>query len=219
MMNKIKRFFKKLTKRKFSLNFKPSYTPILPELKDHFENDKEGYKENKSLQEKLLKKLKPNSKTIFLIDDNCYITQMLEEELHKRLISLNKDDEFSVISICKPTVGFDFLTFLLKNDIKPDYMIIDIEFGKIETINDKKIKIDGVDLAIESKILNPKLNYVLFTGNVITGETSKNYSFVEKFEKFFGDSISNHVVIKDTALNFEYSMDIFTIICKDLNEL
>jgi hypothetical protein len=191
-----------------------SYTPISDIFKKHFDDELKGYIENEQFSKYILDKIKPNTKTIFIIDDNCFISEMIELELNDRLEKENRADEFSVIQMCKADVAYDYMTILTKYNIKPDFLLVDIEFGKVERINNANMRLDGVDLAIESTVVNPELKFILFTGNVISSENKKNYKFVGKFENYFGKNILDKIIIKDTVLNFEYGEDIFDIIFK-----
>jgi hypothetical protein len=191
-----------------------SYTPILELFKQHFGGETQGYIEDEQFSKYVLDKIKPNTKTIFIIDDNCFISEMIETELHNRLEKENRTDEFSVIQMCKADVAYNYMTILTKYNIKPDFLLVDIEFGKVERINNANMRLDGVDLAIESTVVNPELKFILFTGNVISSENKKNYKFVGKFENYFGKNILDKIIIKDTVLNFEYGEDIFDIIFK-----
>lgn len=210
MIKTIKKIFSKDSTEDLNIPQTLSYTS----LKDDFsiqlsENHATGFIENKELSELILKKIKPNTKIIFLIDDNCFIMGMLEEELQQRL---GDSEEYTIIAMCSSYVAYDFMTLITKYNIKPDYLIVDIEFGQIERINEKNVKLDGIDLLIESHLINNEISYKLFTGNVITKETAINYDYVKKYEYYFGEKILDSVLIKDTALNFGIGEDIFSII-------
>lgn len=180
----------------------------LEDFRTHFENNsKNEFSENKLLIENIKSHLKPNRKNIFILDDICEIVEILKDDLEKYLTKINRNNEFNLISLCGKSVGFDMISIVANHpEITVDALMTDIIFGGNEKINGKKIIVDGVDIVIVLKSLNPTLNYIMFTGNIFNENLENSYSFSKKFEKCVGGSILDHVLIKDAHIVFEDSV-------------
>lgn len=212
MFEKIKRIFGFGNTR----NPTPTFTPIFYDIKKHLETNEKEYKPNFDKLNDIIEKIDAEKKTIFIIDDNCWIVDMLEQEFNKKLINEKYKEQFNIIPICESDVGFDTIALLIQG-VKIDYLLTDIEFGKIEQINGKRRKVDGIDVAIAANITNPDVEFMLFTGNVVTKETMVNYEYSSRFKDYFRKNILEYIMIKDTAFNFGYeNQNIFTKICKGI---
>ena len=189
----------------------------MEEIKNHFKTVTKdaGFVENTHLIESIKKKLHPNRKNIFILDDICEIVEILKDDFEKYLSNIGRVDEFNVVSLCGKSVGFDMLSILANHsEVTVDAIMTDIIFGGNEKINGKKIIIDGVDIVIILKSVNDNLNYIMFTGNVFSENIENSYSFSKKFEQHIGESILDHVLIKDAQIVFDDS--VFERIIKEL---
>lgn len=184
----------------------------LEDIKNHFESTGIGFEMDKGKIENIRKRLDPNRKNIFILDDICEIVDILEKDLIEKLREKNKLDRVNIISLCTKNVGFDMLSILSEyDDISIDFLITDIIFGGNQKINGVNTIIDGIDIVIISKEKNADMKYVIFTGNVLTEANVRNYNFAKKFKKYMNDSILNHTIIKDSFLSFNKEQDIFNV--------
>lgn len=182
-------------------------------LKKHFNTIKtpinpDGFCENEKLIQEIINNIKPDRKNIFILDDVYDIVEILSEELTKKLETQGLSNEFNIIGMHTPQVGFDMLSILINHtEIKTDYILTDITFGGNEKINGKKIIVDGIDVLIIAKTINENLGYIIFTGNILSETNVKNYAFALKYEKFFNDTILNHAIIKDSVIDFNKNLN------------
>lgn len=186
-----------------------SHTLHIEEIKKHFQNTSPdtGFVENSNLIESIKANLQPNRKNIFILDDICEIVEILKGDFETYLKKINRVDEFNLVSMCGRSVGFDMLSIIANHsDVKVDAIMTDIIFGGNEKINGKKIIVDGVDIVIILKAINHNLNYIMFTGNVFSENVENSHTFSQKFEKSMGETITDHILIKDAQIVFEDSI-------------
>lgn len=174
-------------------------------LKQHFlDKNSIGFKEKSELIQSIFVKKDKNKRNIFILDDVCEIVEILKNDFEDHLKKINRLDDFNIFALCTKTVGFDMLSIIVcYPEITVDVILTDIVFGGNEKLNGKKIIVDGVDVVIAAKQANNSLNFVLFTGNVLTQKNENNYDFSKKFNDFFGESISKYAYIKDTDIIFD----------------
>lgn len=175
----------------------------LNDIKLHFSNDNNGFKENIELIQNIKNVIDVNKKNIFILDDIEDIVDILSSEFNSSLEKFNKVDKFNVIKMHTPLVGFNMISILAKHDDIPVYgLITDITFGGNERLNGRKIIIDGIDVLILTKMKFDNLKFLIFTGNILSENNVRNYNFALKFEKYFNANILEYMIIKDSAINF-----------------
>lgn len=196
----------------------------LDEIRNHFKNveiQQDGFKEDPEVLSFIKAQIQPNKINVFILDDVCDIVEILKEELEKSLEKVGKINDVNIIALCEQHVGFDMLGILGNHDEIPiDALITDITFGGNDRINGKKIIVDGIDILILSamKFGKENLKYLIFTGNILSETNVKNYAFALKYEKYFKESILNHAIIKDSAINFDdaNTINLFDSLVKEL---
>lgn len=200
MLEYFKKWFNKNTKPQKN-NIKEFTFISLEDIKKHFANVcDDGFQENIELIEDVKRKIKPNRKNIFILDDVCEITDILECELSEYLELNNKLDKINLIPLCGSEAGFDMISIISNHpEITIDYIITDITFGSNRKINDKKTIIDGVDVLFLSKSVNPNIRFVVITGNILDKCNVEHYTFAKKFAQCLGEPILDHIVFKDNS--------------------
>ncbi len=201
------KWFKDLFKTKIKEIDKDNTINLLTlnDVKYHFSNNI-GFQENNKLIENIKSNIDVNKKNIFILDDVEEIVDILSNEFSNSLKKYNKIDEFNIIKLHTPLVGFDMVSILANHDDITVYgLITDITFGGNERLNGKKIILDGIDILILTKMKFDNLKFLIFTGNILSENNIKNYNFALKFEKYFNDNILKYTIIKDAAINFSCS--------------
>jgi hypothetical protein len=216
MFSILKKLFLK-DKKSDDININENFDDItiltIEEIRDHFETvghgkNKIGFEENTDLIKDIRNNIVEGRKNIFILDDVCDIVGILRDELTNSLRIANKLDKVNIHSLCNRSVGFDMLSILANHkDISVEYLITDITFGGNEKINGKKIIVDGIDVLIIAKNTLTIDEYVIFTGNILSESNVNSYNFAKKFEKYLGESILDHAIIKDSAINMDVSVD------------
>lgn len=147
---------------------------------------------------RVIENFDPAKKNLVIIDDSKGIVSVVQdmlEELHKEgRINIEEYNVLPFFDKYAPFVMEETLNEL--GDIKVDLAIIDIILpGKMKR-DGKYFKKDGVDVA---HVLNRKYgceNFVFFTGNVVSEYIEFIREKVERFHKYFGKHIKEHMIFK-----------------------
>lgn len=217
MFEFIKNIFKKESRKNTDTSVFHNFLTV-EKINSHFDSDRpsDEFNEDTHLIENIRARLNPNRKNVFILDDQCDIVKIIEGDFKKYLIKINRDNEFNIITICKKTAGFDLLSIVRHPDIKIDVLMSDIIFGGNEKINGEKMVVDGVDLAILTRSINPNSKHCLFTGMTFGDHSDYGVMLASKYEKYFGKSMDEVTFIKDANVVFDNSM--FSMVL-DRNEI
>ena len=60
----------------------------------------------------------------------------------------------------------------------------------------ERIIVGGVDSFIDTTLFYPDIKYFFYTGNKLNTYIKKNQEIVDKFKKYTGDDIEDHIVFK-----------------------
>ena len=195
------------------------------ELKNSLLKFQKSYDKNK------LKILKCEKKYCFLLsDDNSSSILLMENDLKfilglpslveneisdnivkeknnlllklKNSVNLNTDNT-SIIKISGENSPLNIILSLL-NGLKIDYAVLDIIFGGLIEINNKRLFIDGIDVAEFILDMNNKAVIIFYTGCDLN-ETTEEYNKLSELKKVYPDQI----FIVDKDINDENRINTF----------
>ena len=139
---------------------------------------------------------------LLLMDDKYAIISAVIDDLE----NLNDSNSFhledyNIITVSSKMAGFDVLDILQNSpDIIIDYAFLDIILGGKKVINDKRIMIDGVDVAIQIWNKFPQAQILFFSGCIIEPSNDKSH-FTSRFKTYRGEDLNNYILSKD--INFD----------------
>jgi len=149
-----------------------------------------------------------NKKNVLVMDDKKDIVDGVIDDMFilddKKLIDIN---DYNIFTFYGKMAAFNIIEFLDKfeNYLKIDYAVLDIIVGGKRFKDGKKVILDGIDVAYELKKRYENVFVVFYTGCMIENEDDllMNISYVEKFKKYFGDSIYNYLISKSENIDDE----------------
>jgi len=141
---------------------------------------------------------------ILIMDDRPEIISSVIDDLR----SLDASDVFhldryNLITVTTRMAGFQVLEILEKApNIEIHYAILDIILGGKQVINDKRVMVDGVDIALKIYEKFPEAEIIFFTGCILENTDDPSH-FKNKFKKSTGEDILSHILPKDISFKEE----------------
>lgn len=177
---------------KSKLSGKSRYDKILQSLEHETKSNID------QLKPILLDNYDPNKQTILIVDDYEGIITLFNstfKDMEDRYTDFHLSD-YNYITVSSIYAGYRVLKYMA--DRKVDYLITDVTFGgKIRGDNETEI-VDGIDLVIELRKVNPDLKYVVFTGHVVGPKSYLDPKhFAYKMYNYNKDTLYNKVFMKD----------------------
>jgi len=138
-----------------------------------------------------------NNENILIMDDRNEIISSIMDDLY----SLDEQTSFNInnyniLSTTTKMAGFYVLDILEKApDIVINYALLDIILGGKKITDEKRIMVDGVDIAIQIWERFPQSNILFVTGCIIENSPDKS-NFKYKFDKYTNDDLNNYLLSK-----------------------
>ena len=83
------------------------------------------------------------------------------------------------------------------DNLNIQYAIIDITLGGTLTLDNKVIKLTGIDILEVLLKNNPKLKYILYTGNQMNTYIKPIKLIIDQYKKLTGEDIEKHILHND----------------------
>lgn len=145
-----------------------------------------------------------NKRNILIMDDRKEIISSMIDDLKSLDESIIFNlDYYNIISVATKMAGFHVLDILEKApDIEIHYALLDIILGGKRVVDGKRRMVDGVDVALEIYKQHQNSEILFFTGCIIE-DTNDPSHFKNKFNKFTGEDIRDHIMTKDISFEEE----------------
>lgn len=147
-----------------------------------------------------------NKKTLLLMDDREEIISSIMDDLQSldfENINFNLND-YNILKVHSKMAGFlvmDILEYAPMIEI--DYALLDIVLGGKKVIADKRVMVDGVDIAIKIWNIFKNTDIMFFSGCIIDDAGKDIFNFKDKFEEYTHDKIDNYLLPKDSNFDDE----------------
>jgi len=164
------------------------------QILDNFERDLREISKEKDLSE---------IRFILIMDDHYGSLKLLENDLKELLKNHKKNFYiFKLSTEYAPFYLLKFINIFKKYNIKFSLTVLDIIYGGIEIKNNKKIILDGIDIAqklIEEDLYQGIPNIVFYTGCDLN-MNSEEYEKINKLKENFNIHISDKDIIDENRL-------------------
>lgn len=147
-----------------------------------------------------------NKKTLLLMDDREEIISSIMDDLQSldfENVNFNLSD-YNIIKVHSKMAGFLVIDILKHAPlIEIDYALLDIVLGGKKVIDDKRVMVDGVDVAIKIWNYFKNADIMFFSGCIIDDAGKDIFNFKDKFTEYTNDKIDNYLLPKDSNFDDE----------------
>ena len=142
-----------------------------------------------------------NKKNLLILDDIAATDRMFSIDFAniKKDYNVDIENDYNIIKCFGSSCGFMAEKFINNFSLPIDAAILDISIGNNIKLKRGNIKeIDGIDIHILIKSINPEAKVIFMTGHAVT---MKNKDCVHYFEKFnaTGENIEDHYYNKQDS--------------------
>ncbi|MGE3593804.1 MAG: hypothetical protein AB7G52_15100 [Arcobacter sp.] len=144
---------------------------------------------------------KDNDKTLLILDDINVSMALYESDFNriKRTYSKDIKNDFKVVNVIGTTAGFMAHKYIVVNNNKIDYAILDITLGYIVKLNNGEyLEFDGIDIAIDILKSNQGAKFLFSTAHTLNRRNPTMEYYFSKFETATGLNIEDYYLNKNT---------------------
>lgn len=140
-----------------------------------------------------------NKPSILLFDDNMGVISVLEDDLQElEKEGFIKLEDYNILKFSTQHAAFQLqATIKAYQGLNIELAIFDITLGGGVYEEDLgNVVLDGVDTFKAVSDYNQNLKYIFFTGNKLNPYINKNKEIIEKYKKYTGEDIQDHILYK-----------------------